>query len=67
MALTGIVALGMGGLAGLIIFQGSRTVPTWFGAVLLATSLLVGGLMAWTANLGGQIRHTEIRSGAHLP
>ena len=34
---------------------------------MLATSLLVGGLMAWTANLGGQIRHTEIRSGANAP
>jgi hypothetical protein len=26
--------------------------------------LLVTGLMAYTANLGGQIRHTEIRAGA---
>jgi hypothetical protein len=28
----------------------------------LVTSLVTGGLMARTANLGGQIRHTEIRS-----
>jgi hypothetical protein len=26
--------------------------------------LLVAGLMAWTANLGGQIRHSEIRASA---
>jgi len=67
MAFTGIVVLGAGALAGLIMFRGSKTVPAWFGSVVLAISLLVGGLMAWTANLGGQIRHTEIRSGANLP
>jgi uncharacterized membrane protein len=32
------------------------------GAVLLLSAITVG-MMAWTANLGGQIRHTEIRSG----
>jgi hypothetical protein len=26
--------------------------------------VIVSGLMAWTANVGGQIRHTEIRSDA---
>lgn len=30
--------------------------------VLGAASLIVSGLMGWTANPGGQIRHTEIRS-----
>lgn len=34
------------------------------GTTLLAASLIVSGLMAWTANLGGKIRHTEIRSNA---
>jgi hypothetical protein len=32
--------------------------------MVLPAVLLVSGLMAYTANLGGQIRHTEIRSGA---
>jgi hypothetical protein len=31
---------------------------------VLGISIIAGSLMAWTANLGGQIRHTEIRSGA---
>jgi uncharacterized membrane protein len=31
--------------------------------MLLPVMLLVTGLMAYTANLGGQIRHTEIRTG----
>jgi uncharacterized membrane protein len=30
----------------------------------LVVALLIFGLMGWTANLGGLIRHTEIRSGA---
>jgi hypothetical protein len=30
-------------------------------------AVIVSGLMAWTANLGGQIRHTEIRSNASPP
>jgi hypothetical protein len=66
-ALTSVVVLGLGALAGLVLFRGGKTVPAWFGSVMLATSLIVGGLMAWTADLGGQIRHTEIRSGANLP
>ena len=32
------------------------------GVFVLVASLIVSGLMAWTANLGGQIRHTEIRA-----
>ena len=33
----------------------------------LALSMIGGGLLAWMANLGGQIRHTEIRSGVGSP
>jgi hypothetical protein len=50
-------------LAGLVWFRRGQLMPSWFGAVVLAGSLLVGGWMAWAANLGGQIRHSEIRSG----
>jgi hypothetical protein len=32
-------------------------------AVVLVLGLAVMGLMAYTANLGGQIRHAEIRGG----
>jgi hypothetical protein len=31
---------------------------------MVIVSLTVSALMAWTANIGGQIRHTEIRVGA---
>jgi uncharacterized membrane protein len=60
-ALAGCIALGIVALAGLILFRG-RAVAGWFSLLLLAGALLVGGLMVWTANLGGQIRHSEIRA-----
>jgi len=60
MALAGCTALGIVALAGLIVFR-KRTVAGWFGLLLLTGALVVGSLTAWTANLGGQIRHSEIR------
>jgi uncharacterized membrane protein len=41
-----------------------RPLPRTLTVMVLPLVLLVTGLMAYTANLGGQIRHTEIRSGA---
>ena len=47
-------------LAALIIFR-KRRVPRWVGAAGFAGTVVLSALMGWTANLGGQIRHTEIR------
>jgi uncharacterized membrane protein len=63
-AFTGILVLGAAALTGLLLFRSGQQLPSWFGSLMLAASLIVSGLMAWTANLGGQIRHSEIRSGA---
>jgi hypothetical protein len=63
-AFTGVLILGVLALTGLFLSRGGREVPAGFGTTLLAASLIVSGLMAWTANRGGQIRHTEIRSEA---
>lgn len=41
-----------------------RELPHWAPGTALVMALLVTGLMTWTANLGGQIRHSEIRSAA---
>ena len=41
-----------------------RRAPRWVALAGLVGSIGVSGLMAWTANLGGQIRHTEIQSAA---
>ncbi len=66
-AFAGVVVLGLGALTGLIVFRGPRLVPGWFGSLMLAASLVVSGLMAWTANLGGQVRHPEVRASASAP
>ena len=55
-----LVLAGLGGAA--LWFFGRKTIPRWFTLVLVLGAVLSGSLMIWTANLGGQIRHTEIRS-----
>lgn len=65
-ALVGVVVLGASAMGGLIFFRRTKILPTWLCISLLAASSIVGGLMAWTANLGGQVRHTEIRANASL-
>ena len=58
---------GVVALAGLILFRRSEKLPRWIVAATLALSLATSGLMGWTANLGGQSRHTEIRAGFTAP
>jgi uncharacterized membrane protein len=60
-----LIATGIMGVIGLVAMVGFRraaTLPTWAMVVLLLMTLSVGGTMAWTATLGGQIRHPEIRA-----
>jgi len=61
-----MVALGVFGVAALATLVANRATraPRWLGPVALALSLVPAALMGWTANLGGQIRHSEIRSTA---
>ena len=66
-SLIAIELLGAVSLAGLFFTRRSNAIPKWFAAVSLVASLGVAGVITWTANLGGQIRHTEIRSGASVP
>ncbi len=63
------VASSIAGVAalGLLLWSWRRSLPRWTLAVSFALTLAVSGLMAWTANLGGQIRHTEIRDAAATP
>jgi len=42
----------------------SGTVPKWLLTIVLLLALLTAAVVGLTANLGGQIRHTEIREGA---
>ena len=65
-AFTGVVILGVTSLVGLIWFRREKILPTWFTAIVLLIAIAVFGSMAWTANLGGKIRHSEIL-GANAP
>lgn len=66
-SLIAIEILGALSLAGLVLTRGSRAVPRWLAVLSLGASIVVAGVMIRTANLGGQIRHTEIRSGYSEP
>lgn len=63
-ALIILSVLGVVAIAGLVFFRGNRRIPFWYSSVALLLSLVASGAMAWTANLGGQVRHSEIRNGA---
>jgi hypothetical protein len=58
-------ALGVFSLFTLYKFRSSAAVPPRASAALLALAVTTFGLMIWTANLGGKIRHPEI--GAAIP
>jgi len=61
-ATTGIFLAGL--LAGIVLFvaRNGKSVPRWGMIAALALSLVTFALMARAANLGGQIRHPEIRN-----
>ena len=63
-ALLATIALGVLGalsLAALVWFR-RRPLTRRVMALLLVVALVPAGAMAWTANLGGQIRHSELRA-----
>jgi len=65
-ALIGTIGMGVLGLLALFGWWWSRAerrLAPWYSAVMLVIGVLVTGYMGWVANLGGQIRHSEIRSG----
>ncbi|HLG16731.1 MAG TPA: hypothetical protein VJH03_19845 [Blastocatellia bacterium] len=61
-ALTASLILGALALAGFVFLRRAPVLPKWFVVAVLAMSLAVSGLLVRAANLGGEIRHTEIRS-----
>jgi hypothetical protein len=63
-ALIALEVAGALALLGLVATARARRVPTWLVAGMLLVTLAGAGLLGWTANLGGQIRHPEIRGGA---
>lgn len=55
--------LGAASVAGLYLDRTSGRPHETLILLVLVISLVVSGLMAWTANLGGQVHHPELRPG----
>lgn len=66
-AFAAVSVLGVVCLLALIAARGERRPARGFTAATLILALVAGGLMAYAASLGGQIRHAEIRAGAEQP
>ena len=49
-------------LAGLVFYR-QTGIRKWLRPLVLVVAVATAGVMAVTAHLGGQVRHTEIRSG----
>jgi hypothetical protein len=60
-AFAGVLIVGVAALGGLFFFRRDKAIPNWLAIIVLVLSLIVFALMARTADLGGLIRHTEIR------
>jgi uncharacterized membrane protein len=58
----GMVAIGALALLALWRLRRGRTLARWYAPLVLVAGLVVAGMMGWIANLGGQIRHSEIRA-----
>lgn len=61
-----ISAIVLGALAGLGLLFNRQEISKLFSSIILVVALLTSGIMVWTANLGGQISHPEIRSTATM-
>ncbi len=65
-ATTGIFLLGVVAGVGLFLGRKERPMPKWVYPTTMALALITFALMARAANLGGQIRHDEIRASPTL-
>lgn len=54
--------IGAASLITLLKFKKDKKIPSWLGYSLAILAIVYLGAVGVTANLGGQIRHTEIRS-----
>ena len=61
-AFAGVLAVGVAALGGLVFHWRAKPAPNWIVVVVLVLSVIVFAMMIRTANLGGLIRHPELRS-----
>ena len=60
-AFAGLLITGLAAEATLLFSRRKPEVPRAFAAILLAMGLALSVLLGWVSELGGNIRHTEIR------
>jgi hypothetical protein len=65
-ATTGVFFMGVAAALVLFLARGGRPTPGWSLGLLAALALATFAFMARTANLGGHIRHPEIRPAAEV-
>ncbi|MGE5174132.1 MAG: hypothetical protein ACM3MD_09925 [Betaproteobacteria bacterium] len=63
-AITLMEILGVLALTGLVLLKRLGAIPKLVVLLVLVMSLITAAVVGFTANLGGQIRHTEIRDNA---
>jgi uncharacterized membrane protein len=61
-AVVAAVALAVVSLAALLLMRRTARWPRWLTPAWFLVAVLTAGLISWTANLGGRIRHPEIAS-----
>jgi uncharacterized membrane protein len=61
LALVGVLSLAVFSFITLVWYRKGKAPATWAMVTALVLSFLISALMAWTANLGGKVRHPEIR------
>lgn len=66
-AFAAVEVAGAASLGALTFFRQAPVFPAWSLAALLGLGLVAGSLLGRAANLGGQIRHTEIRDRPSEP
>jgi uncharacterized membrane protein len=65
-ALIATSVLGIAALIGLVLYRPGKRAPGWYNLLTLFLAILTSGLMAWTATLGGKIRHSEVMTPRDL-
>jgi len=65
-AATGVFFMGIAAAMALFLSRGGRPTPAWSLGLLAVLALATFALMVRTANLGGHIRHPEIRPAGEV-
>jgi hypothetical protein len=63
-AMLTIVGAGVLSLIALVLGRGGRPLPRWLSGAVVAFTLLGFAMVARVGYLGGQVRHSEVRSSA---